>query len=110
AVEADALVEGVLQLCGGDRHRLQEAQDVGEPQPHETHVALLERAENEVFLFAHGSSLWVGLLQPDKVSGCLAMGSARCHAEVMSPNLRWNPMLHAQLSWHWEEIARPRLD
>lgn len=38
------------------------------------------------------------------------MGSARCHAEVMSPNLRWNPMLHAQLSWHWEEIARPRLD
>ena len=58
AVEADALVEGALELGRRHRDRLQEAQHVGEPQPDEPDVALLERAENEVFLLAHAPSLW----------------------------------------------------
>ena len=59
AVEADALGEGALELGRRDRDRLQEAEHVGEPQPHEPDVALLERAEHEVFLLAHGASLGV---------------------------------------------------
>ena len=44
AVEADALGEGALQLRGGYGHRLQLAQDVGEPEPHEADVAFLDGA------------------------------------------------------------------
>ena len=57
AVEADALLEGPLELGRCHRHRLEVAQHVGEPQPHEPHVALLERPQHEVFLLAHGVSL-----------------------------------------------------
>ena len=57
AVETDALLEGALELSRGDSHRLQRAQDVGEPETHETDVALFECAENEVFLLAHGDTL-----------------------------------------------------
>ena len=53
AVEADALLEGGLQL--GRRHRdaLERAEHVGEPQPDETDVALLERAKHELLLSVH---------------------------------------------------------
>ena len=37
---------------------------VGEPQPHEPDVALLERAEHEVFLLAHAASLGVRAAVP----------------------------------------------
>ena len=57
AVEADALGEGALELGRRDRDRLEVAEHVGEPQPHEPDVALFECAENEVFLLAHGVSL-----------------------------------------------------
>ena len=40
AVEAHALLEGCLQLLGSDRERLEEAQDVGEPEANRTHVVL----------------------------------------------------------------------
>jgi hypothetical protein len=53
AVEADPLGEGPLELGRRDGDRLEEAQHVGEPQPHEPDVALLERPEHEVFLLAH---------------------------------------------------------
>src|ERR687886_71972 len=49
-VEADALREGALQLGGGHRDRLQEAEHVGEPQAHEADVAPLEGAEDELLL------------------------------------------------------------
>jgi hypothetical protein len=53
AVEADALAEGALELRGSDRHRLEEAQDVGEPEPDEPDVAFLEGAEHELLLAVH---------------------------------------------------------
>ena len=53
AVEADALLEGALELGRRHRHRLEVAQHVGEPQPHEADVTLLERPQHEVFLLAH---------------------------------------------------------
>ena len=52
-VEADPLRERALQLGRGDRHRLEEAEHVGEPQPDETDVALLEGPEHELFLPVH---------------------------------------------------------
>ena len=57
AVEADALGEGALELGRRDRDRLQVAEHVGEPQPHEPDVALLERAEHELLLPVHRPSL-----------------------------------------------------
>ncbi len=54
AVEADALVEGLLQLGGCHRDGLEEAEHVGEPQAHEPDVALLERTEHEFLLLVHG--------------------------------------------------------
>jgi hypothetical protein len=57
AVEADALLEGVLELGRGHAHALEEAQHVGEPQSYEPDVTLLERPEHEVLLLAHGTTL-----------------------------------------------------
>ena len=53
AVEADALGEGALELGRRDGHRLEGAEHVGEPQPDEPDVALLERAEHELLLLVH---------------------------------------------------------
>ena len=57
AVEPDPLGERALQLGRSHRHRLQEAQHVGEPQPHEPDVALLQSADHEVLLLAHGVTI-----------------------------------------------------
>ena len=57
AVEADAFLEGVLEFGRRDAHRLQEPQDIGEPESDEPHVTLFKRPEYEVLLLAHGSSL-----------------------------------------------------
>jgi hypothetical protein len=54
AVEADPLGERTLQLGGRDGHRLQVAEHVGEPQPDEPDVTLVERAEHEFLLPVHG--------------------------------------------------------
>ncbi len=53
-VEADAVGERALQFGGGDRHRLQRAEHVGEPEPDEPDVPLLQRAQHELFLPVHG--------------------------------------------------------
>ena len=53
AVEADALGEGRLDLGRGDGDGLEVARDVGEPQPHETDVALFEGAQDELLLSVH---------------------------------------------------------
>ena len=53
AVEADALVEGAFELGRRHRHRLEEAEHVGEPEPDEADVALLEGAEHELLLLVH---------------------------------------------------------
>ncbi len=53
AVEPDPLGERPLELRGRDRHRLERAEDVGEPQPHEADVALLDRPEHELLLAVH---------------------------------------------------------
>ena len=47
AVEADALAQRLRQLLRGDRERLQEPEDVGEPQPDEPDLALLGRPDDE---------------------------------------------------------------
>ena len=57
AVEADALGEGALQLCGRDGDRLQLAEHVGEPEPHEADVAFLDGAQNELLLTIHSAIL-----------------------------------------------------
>ncbi len=59
-VEADAFVEGLLQLRRGDRDRLQEAQYVGEPQTDEANVALFESPEHKFLLLVHGSPILAG--------------------------------------------------
>ena len=53
AVEADALLERRLQLGRRDRDALQGAEHVGEPQPDEADVPLLERTEHELLLTVH---------------------------------------------------------
>ncbi len=60
AVEADALVERAVELGRGDRHRLQRAEDVGEPEPDEADLALLERAQYEFLLAVHNAPVWSG--------------------------------------------------
>ena len=67
AVEADALVERALELGRRDRDRLEEAEHVGEPQPHEADVALLERPEHELLLLVHGA---------ESASGCRQLAAA----------------------------------
>jgi hypothetical protein len=54
AVESDALVERTLDLGRGERHRLQGAHHIREPQADELDAALLDRAEYEVSLLVHG--------------------------------------------------------
>ncbi len=53
AVEADALGERGLQLRGSHGDRLQRAEHVGEPEPDEPDVALLDGAEHELLLTIH---------------------------------------------------------
>ena len=52
-VEADPLRERALQLGRGDRDRLEETEHIGEPQPDETDVPLLQGPEHELFLPVH---------------------------------------------------------
>ena len=54
-VELHALVEGVLELGRGDGERLQLAEHVGEPEPHEADPALLDRAQHVLHLSIHGA-------------------------------------------------------
>ena len=56
-VEPDALGEGTLELCRGDRHRLEHAEHVGEPQPDEPDVTLFDRAQHELRLLVHADIL-----------------------------------------------------
>ena len=53
AVETDALDEGALELGRRDGHRLEETEHIGEPQPHEADVPLLERPEHKFLLLVH---------------------------------------------------------
>ena len=57
AVEGHALLEGVLELGGGDGEALQLAEHVGEPEPDEPDAALLDRAQHVVLLAFHDASL-----------------------------------------------------
>ncbi len=57
AVEADALLEGALEFGGSDRDRLEEAEHVGEPQPDESDVPFLQRAQHEFLLAVHDASV-----------------------------------------------------
>ena len=59
-VETHAAVEGVLELGGVDREALQLAEDVGEPEPHETDVVLLDHLDDvsrALRLLCHSASL-----------------------------------------------------
>ena len=60
AVEADPLGERALELGRRDGDGLQRPEDVGEPQPHEADVALLQRAEDELLLLVHRPIFAVG--------------------------------------------------
>src|SRR5690606_42105315 len=57
SVEADAFAERALQLGRGHRNGLEETKYVGEPQPDEPDVALLERTQHELLLAIHGASV-----------------------------------------------------
>ena len=65
AVERHPVGEGVLQLGRGDGEALEVAEDVGEPQAHESHAALLDAAHDVVALLVldltHGVSLAAGV-------------------------------------------------
>jgi hypothetical protein len=55
AIEADPLGERPLKLGGSDRHGLQIAKHVREPQPDKTDVPFLQGTEDEFFLPVHDS-------------------------------------------------------
>ena len=77
SVEADALGERALELGRRDGDRLQHAEDVGEPQPNESDVALLDGAEHELDLLVHSSSLARGRVgQVTAPRGGPVLGSA----------------------------------
>src|SRR5918994_6915251 len=52
-IESYAFIEGRLEFFGGDREGLEEAENVGEPQPHEANAALLNRAQHVILLSFH---------------------------------------------------------
>ena len=56
-VEGHALFEGDFELGGRDLDRLQEAEDIGEPQAHEAHAALFDGAEDVLELALHAGSV-----------------------------------------------------
>src|SRR5690606_15645250 len=89
AVEADPLGEGALDLGRGDRHRLQGADDIGEPQAHELDAALLDRAEDEVPLLVHAhsprSSWSDAALQPSSAASSSAHAWARARRTSGAP-------------------------
>ena len=59
SVEADALLEGALDLGRCDGHGLELSGDVGEPQADEADVAFLDGSEHVLLLLVHGaSSAW----------------------------------------------------
>ena len=80
AVEADALGEGPLELGGGDGHGLERPEHVGEPQPHEADVALLDGAEDELLLTIHGSN-------PALVGGAGCAGHREVDAQAWSTDI-----------------------
>ena len=57
ALRADITVEGAVEFSRGNRDRLQGAEHIGEPEPHEADLALLEGAKHELLLAVHGSPL-----------------------------------------------------
>ena len=57
AVEPDALRYGPLHLSRGDRHRFQRPQHIGEPEAHEPDISFLHRAQHELCLPVHGTSV-----------------------------------------------------
>ena len=57
AVEGHALFQGHFELGRRDLDGLQEAEDIGEPQPHEAHSALLDRSQYVLELALHASSV-----------------------------------------------------
>ena len=83
AVEADPVGERALQLGGGDRHRLQRAEHVGEPEPDEPDVPLLQRAQHELFLPVHSTHPRRSPVPDHPLRVCLAGVSAR-----LRPRLR----------------------
>ncbi len=54
AIEADALVERLLELLRGDGEGLEEAQNIGEPEPDETDPSLFDCPQHVVLLALHG--------------------------------------------------------
>ena len=99
-VESDALAEGSLELGRRDGDRLQGAEHVGEPEPHEADVAFFDGAEDELLLAIHVSILphpcftrvtatrWDGIRANDRPPGVSSRGpvlpSVQRTAEVTS--------------------------
>ena len=68
AVETHALGEGPLELSRGDRHRLQEPENVGKPHADESHVPLFDRPKHELGLLVHApQSAGQGVTTPLRV-------------------------------------------
>jgi predicted NAD/FAD-dependent oxidoreductase len=57
AVKTNSLCYGPLDLGGRDGHRLQRSQHIGEPEAHETDASFLHRAQHELCLPVHGTSV-----------------------------------------------------
>ena len=68
-VEPEPLCERPLEFGGRDRDRLQETEDVGEPQPDEPDVSFLERPKHKLLLLIHDHS-------SPQVSGLIATQNA----------------------------------
>ena len=74
AVEADALLERRFELRDGDREALEQAEHVDEPEAHELHAPLLDRAQHELAVTRHA------------LEGMGASGT--CHWPVRSQSVR----------------------
>src|SRR5690606_32528914 len=64
AVEADPLGERLLELSGRHGDRLQRTQHIGEPEPDEPDVALLDGPEDILLLTIHGLILPYAVCPP----------------------------------------------
>src|SRR5680860_658117 len=78
AVEPDAFGERALELGGCDRDRLEVTEHVGEPQPYEANITLLECAKNELFLLAHSAP-------PETSFHLVRCVPAKCVAAMFQP-------------------------
>ena len=68
-VESDSLLEGAFEFGGGDRHRFEVPENIGEPQADKPNVALFQGTKHEFFLAIHARETKQATLNLCYISG-----------------------------------------